>query len=160
MVEVFDNFLSEEEHKKIEETMLGWEFPWYFQSNGRDYTGDGKWQFTYRFAEDNKLFTSDWVWIIVPFLEKLKVREVGRIKANLQPAMDNPSMCEYHVDYTDEDKWTTAVYYVTGGGFTEIKDDKKYESVPNRLIKFPVQTPHRKYESTDHRIVINFNYIS
>ena len=48
MVKVVDNLLSPEEFKKLNDVLMGPEFPWYFLPS-KVHSGDGNFQFCHNF---------------------------------------------------------------------------------------------------------------
>ena len=113
------------------------------------------------------------------FMEKLDVKALLRIKANLEGWKAEPYYSEFHVDngipqdtciartannlYENRvvKDGITGIYYVnTCNGYTEFEDGTIVNSVENRFVSFPAMTKHRGVSQTDTkaRIVINFNY--
>ena len=80
MVKVVDNLLSPEEFKKLNDVLMGPEFPWYFLPS-KVHSGDGNFQFCHNFILSGKI-VSKFVTILDPFLTKLNMKKVIRIKAN------------------------------------------------------------------------------
>ena len=80
MVKVLDNLLSPEEFKKLNDVLMGTEFPWYFLPS-KVHSGDGTFQFCHNFILSGKI-VSKFVTILDPFLTKLNMKKVIRIKAN------------------------------------------------------------------------------
>ena len=153
-----DNFLSEEDFTPLSDMLNGLYFPWYFNDN-ICYEGDGLTQFTHTFFEHStKSIHSDFYPLIKCFLDKLEVKELIRIKANLNVKTHVPIQTGYHIDYPDA---TTAVFYLnTNNGGTELNKTVFVESVANRILIFDSNTQHTGVTCTDQlkRISLNFNY--
>ena len=155
--ELIDNFLAEEEFKKIQELFLSIKIAWNC-CNGIVLPGDGNFQFIHilytNFAPVSPFFNE-----LSPVWEKLDPVSIVRCKANLN--MKTPKHVEsaYH---SDVDNCITAIYYVnTNNGYTEFESNgMKVNSVENRLIIFDSNEKHRAVTTTDtsRRVVINFNY--
>ena len=139
MVKVVDNLLSPEEFKKLNDVLMGPEFPWYF-------------------------LPSKFVTILDPFLTKLNMKKVIRIKANKTFKKKENIESAMHTDVTrkDDEKFKTAVFYCnSNNGSTMFENGKKVESKANRAVVFDGRTLHCGVDCTDslRRVVINFNYI-
>jgi len=158
--EIIDNFLPEEEHQIIVESLMGASFPWYLtpqivsdvQDNARNF------QFVHNFHKDYG-WSSDLAYIIGPLIDKIKPEAIIRVKANLNPYTETPYKGGWHVDYPFPCK--TSVYYVnTNNGYTELVSGEIIESVANRLVIFDSDTLHTGVTCTDAkaRCVININY--
>ena len=92
------------------------------------------------------------------FLDKLEVKELIRIKPNLNVKTEVPIQTGYHIDYPDA---TTAVFYLdTNNGGTELNKTTFVESVANRIVIFDSNIQHTGVTCTDQkkRIVLNINY--
>ena len=175
MIKIIDGLLSDEELKKLQDLLLGSEFPWYFNYNtveaGQDILSD--FQMTHTFYREGKNFGyvhSNFFKSIKPILEKIGCKILIKSKANLRTVAPEKDMIfGYHTDDQSRDYafaygvTETAIFYVnTNNGYTIFKDSqKKIDSIENRLVTFPTDTEHCGVSCTDskHRVVINFNYI-
>ena len=162
MVKIVDNILSKEEFKKLTDVMLGSEFPWYFLPD-KVSSGDGNFQMCHNFILSGKP-VSQFLNILDPFIKKLNMKKVIRIKANKTFKKKENIKSEMHIDVTrkDEEKFKTAVFYCnTNNGSTVFENGKKVESKANRAVVFDGRTLHCGVDCTDtlRRVVINFNYI-
>ena len=153
-----DNFLSEEDFIPLSDMLNSFYFPWYFNDE-ICYEGDGLCQFTHTFFEElTRSPNSDFYPLVECFLDKLEVKELIRIKANLNVKTEVPIQTGYHIDYPDA---TTAVFYLdTNNGGTELNKTTFVESVANRIVIFDSNTQHTGVTCTDQkkRIVLNINY--
>jgi len=153
-----DNFLSEEDFIPLSDMLNSFYFPWYFNDQ-ICYESDGLSQFTHTFFEElTRSPNSDFYPLVECFLDKLEVKELIRIKANLNVKTEVPIQTGYHIDYPDA---TTAVFYLdTNNGGTELNKTTFVESVANRIVIFDSNIQHTGVTCTDQkkRIVLNFNY--
>ena len=162
MVKVVDNLLSPEEFKKLNDVLMGPEFPWYFLPS-KVHSGDGNFQFCHNFILSVNIL-SKFVTILDPFLPKLNMKKVIRIKANKTFKKKENIESAMHTDVTrkDDEKFKTAVFYCnSNNGSTMFENGKKVESKANRAVVFDGRTLHCGVDCTDslRRVVINFNYI-
>tara|TARA_R110000803_G_scaffold166832_1_gene230156 strand:- start:1905 stop:2396 length:492 start_codon:yes stop_codon:yes gene_type:complete len=160
--EVIDNFLAEEDHKRIADTLLDAEFPWFYNSyvvGPEEEDTVYNYQFTHQFYAHYK-WNSEFSHLMEPIVEKLRPRALIRIKANLSPVTNEIISGRWHTDYAFECK--TAVYYVnTNNGFTKFRTNQVVESVANRMVIFDSHDLHTGATATDvkARCVVNFNYL-
>ena len=99
--------------------------------------------------------------LLLPIVERIKPKELYRIKANLTLATDQTYVGRWHKDFDFDCK--TAVYYVnTNDGFTRFRNGEVVKSVANRFVVFDSKDLHVGSTATDTkaRCLINFNYIS
>ena len=181
MIRIIDGLLDDGELKKVQDLLLGPEFPWFFNRHtiepnlllkefGKDIIND--FQLTHTFYRESKnfgLIHSEFFKCIEPILDKIGCKILIRAKANLRTvAPEKDIIVGYHTD--DQARnfafaygiTETAIFYVnTNNGYTIFKDGKKVDSIENRLVTFPTDTEHCGVSCTDskQRGVINFNYI-
>ena len=161
-MEIIDNFLEKEQFEKIQQTMMGVDFPWYYQKNS-NYKEDGLSQLTHGFYnyELSKRANSPFLEILTPILKKLDAVGLIRIKANLTyPAKAHQ---EIHTDFPFKNVMTAIYYINSNNGGTRIKQkkDKIVKSIENRMVIVSVDTPHTVIRHTNSKVgrfVINFNY--
>ena len=156
---VIDNFLDhgDFEAMKILFTDNPY-FSWFYQ-NGKEYENDDFFQFTHIFYNNHNP-NSQHYQALQPFLDKLQVNALIRIKANLTGREESIRLGKFHVDSLF--KCNTAVWYLnTNNGKTVFEDGDEVESVANRMVIFPSKQKHTATTHTDEktRIVINFNYL-
>ena len=172
MFKIIDNFLDKEIFLKIQyEICSSVFFAWYFQEF-KDFKASAsvdkitqrdlnQYQFTHLFYDKYRPH-SDSFSLLEPLLNKLKVKSLIRIKANLIPY--SPKFYEgyFHTDADHSHKSLTAIYYLnTNNGHTSFeKDNKKVESKENRIVVFDSHLKHRGTNTTDQkrRIILNINY--
>lgn len=175
--EVIDNFLPNEVFNGIYQQITGDQcFPWYLNhakvmhvSRMMDPELQAKeiynWQMVHKFYEMGRPQSQEWE-ILLPLINALQPRALIRIKANLNHHTDNLIEYDYHTDcgeYGTEQfaGATTAVFYLNDcDGYTFFQSGERVHSKANRLVKFPVNTPHAGTSTTNakFRFVINLNY--
>ena len=162
---IIDNFLSEDYFNLIRNIMLGENIAWFYMDR-IDYADDvDKFQFIHSFyAKGN--WVSAYGNIFGSIFQKLKPKEIYRIKANLLPRTPEIKVNRFHTDIQGNNgviPYTTSIFYMNANnGYTEFEDGTIVESVANRWISFPEDTKHRGTSCTDEkvRVVINFNYLT
>ena len=156
-LQVIDNFLGDYQFKQLESFLFRKEFPWYYYDN--IISGDNRYQFTHMLYDSELGVTSGAYEMMYSCLNKLNVKKLIRIKANLRPQTLFHRSGGYHID---TENVTTAILYLnTCNGYTRFKKGGKVvKSVANRLVKFDSNLEHTGYTSTNkkRRVVINFNY--
>ena len=173
-IKIFDDFLTQEENKKIFDEMMSMTFPWgysrakvYDRPNHPSISELRNQQLCHMFFTRHGVISSQ-IKMVNPIMMKLEALAVHRIKANLELYNgDTAFKSDYHVDwknpYTKKGckNMTVGIYYVNGNnGYTEFEDGTKVESVENRFVSFAGDLIHRGVSQTDtkERVVINFNY--
>ena len=140
MIKVVDNILSPDEFKKLIDVLLGSEFPWYFLPN-KVSKGDGNFQMCHNFIISGKP-VSQFLTILDPFIKKLNMKKVIRIKANKTFKKSTNVESEMHIDVTrkEDEKFKTAVFYCnSNNGFTLFKSGEKVTSKENRAVYLMVE---------------------
>jgi hypothetical protein len=152
-MEIIDNFLNEFEFSNIKSLIMSTNFPWFF---GTVVTGSKHTQFThcfYQYDQPTHFYPQ------ISFIrEKLNVRSLVRIKANLNQKTEHIEEHDYHIDFPD---MKTAIFYLnTCDGYTKFKNGEKVNSVENRIVIFDSNLEHTGTSCTNQcaRLVINFNY--
>lgn len=158
---VFDNLLSEEDFFKIQEVLLGNNFPWFYQSFILHAEQDAdRFQFSHPFYRDNE--PSPYVEIVNPILEAIKAETVYRIRATMKGRTAEPEYSGWHTDFPPEELvCTTGVFYVNdNNGATIFEDGSQVESKANRFVAFRSDQKHSGLSNTDAKVrcLINFNY--
>ena len=158
--QIVDNFLDEEDFKKLKELITAPNFPWYFEPviNERHLKKDKTSYFVHT-VFNQTANSSYFNFLNELFFNKLKVKSFIRIKANLYPKTKKLENHKPHVDYDFIP--TGAIFYInTNNGFTVLEKGEQIESVENRLLLFEANKPHNSTNCTDskYRININFNY--
>jgi hypothetical protein len=156
---VFDNILPNDEADKIENTMLGSDFPWYIGKALREenkHKSEFNDQFVHLFFAKHKINSNHYDSIVQPILKVIRPNYIVKIKANLHWKTASILNCGFHSDHSEDAH--TALYYVnTNNGFTFFENGDKINSVKNRLLIFNSKARHTGTTSTDvnYRCVIN-----
>ena len=158
MIEIIDNFLSEEEFKSIQSFMMSGEFAWYY-CKGRTTNDDGLYHMLHMFYQPEVGPNSEHINIWNTFMNKVGAKKCERIKANLTFITPTIEPAQYHTDYDD---MKTAIFYInTNNGYTEFESGVRVSSVANRVCIFDSNLKHRgttHSEGGQQRIAVNFNY--
>jgi len=161
-IEVIDNFLSEEDFKKVSAGMHSDWFPWYFNEFVADPTDGDHFYFTHKFYGNSKIESPNFNPILMPLLKNLPHGNLYRAKANLFLRQDRQIINGKHVDLNNAPpNFHTAVYYVNSNNGGTLVGDKLIQSKANRMLIMKENLEHASVGPTDEkrRIVININYI-
>ena len=158
MIQVIDKFLNVEDLNILSSLMNSENFPWYYKDH-KVIPGDGHSQFVHTFYNDFNS-TSSFFNYLMPFINKLKISSIKRIKANMTLKSNKIISYKFHTDFIDKNIKTGIFYINTNNGKTIFKNGKEVESIKNRMIIFPSKLEHTGTSNTDtqNRIVINFNW--
>ena len=169
-MKIIDNFLDKTVFNNIQKVMMGYDFPWYFQTDKEKYnveknpqeTLNNLTQFQFSHLLYEKFYPkSVYFDMLNPLLNKLKVKSLLKCKANLNPYSQKLMKGFFHVDYEDTDSLTAIYYLNTNNGYTMFKEkSKKVMSKENRIVIFNSKMLHYGTNSTDNksRVVLNLNY--
>jgi len=159
-MKVIDNFLPKEDFLKIQNLLLSWDFPWYYQHliNGYHEANDLDCYFTHVVFDTEKGY-SNFYNSILPLLSKIDFKALIRVKCNIYPRTDKVEIHKSHLDYDFKHKG--AIFYInTNDGGTILEDGKKIDSVENRILFFDSYKKHSSTSTSNakSRINININY--
>jgi len=160
LVKIVENVLSKKHYTELNNTMNNDYFPWYF--NSQKVEGDDNlfyYQFTHLFFNNNQI-NSSWFDQLKPLLKKLKVKNLIKIKANLNPISHKLIEFTKHVDCPIDPKHQSIIYYVnTNNGYTKI-GNKKIKSKANTAVFFSSNYKHCGTNATNckNRMVLNIMY--
>tara|TARA_B100001029_G_scaffold31962_1_gene23943 strand:- start:279 stop:821 length:543 start_codon:yes stop_codon:yes gene_type:complete len=175
MIEVIDNFLKPDQHRKIHNYLLydghcDWKYNDRKVSTSKS-QGLDDYQFTHVFftfhscTGKGRHIVSNSIDILIPLVDKIKFIALHRIKANLEPIKPKRVYSDFHYDVQKDGNpcpaMTTGIYYInTNDGYTEFETGEKINSVENRFIKFPSDIKHRGVSQLDTKVrcVLNLNY--
>ena len=165
-MKIYKNFIKKEYSNKINDELLKPYFPWYYN---KSQTGGNDTSFMSHIFHNGNDINSDYFHLVEPILEKLKIKYLINVRANL--CLKRPSRCSWHVDdlmpggkYVANNKdlkHTTAIYYVnTNNGSTLFKNFKNVKCEKNKIVIFDANLHHKAkiQTNTDTRMVININY--
>jgi hypothetical protein len=173
--EIIDNFLEQENFKKIIDTLTNNNFPWYYNDsciltsvNNKNYK-EGP-QLTHIFVKDGKIQSNETLSIINLFNnEFLKKFSIFRMKANLKFTLLSKAKYPYNEPHYDSKikKCFIGIYYLnTSDGdtylFNENKEVKaKISPRKNRFVFFKNDILHSSNHPKNYnkRLIINFNLI-
>jgi hypothetical protein len=161
-VKIIDNFLSTEIFEKLQNTLLGNNFDWYYNSY-IDYANKPNKQFQFVHFFFNNNWRGSNFNLIEPIINTIKPFSLVRIKANLLIKTESIIANQFHKDFEKINNLTTGIFYInTCNGYTLFKDNTKVESVANRFVSFDSQLEHTGTSCTDEniRVLINFNYFT
>ena len=172
-MKIIDDFLPNHQFNQLESGMMDWRFPWYYTDKIVN-EGEDLFQFIHIFYERKLMYYEkentnnssymeerhkNFVYPLIEYcVEKLGVKELLRIKANLRPRTSSNIPSPYHTDYPNA---TTSIFYLnSNNGYTKFKKGDKVNSVANRMITFNSNLEHQGVSCSDQkrRIVINYNY--
>ena len=160
-----DNYLKEEDYKKLKNDIMARAFPWQFSTSvadlkeEKDPTPRDTFYFTHVFYLHGQGITSPCYNMLAPLLTKLKIKALIRIKANLYPNQGEIKEHDKHFDFEYPHKGAI-LSLNTCNGFTTLGDGTKIKSVGNSILFFDPSIPHHSSTCTDApvRVNINFNY--
>lgn len=164
-IEVYDNFLSQQNFLNLQKVLLGKDFPWFMtpviSNTGTKISQDYNFQFSHVVYRD---FTpqSNAMDLVNPIIQQLDPLAILRIKANLTTRTDQVIEHGYHTDYPKEVECLTGVFYVnTTDGYTKFLTGEFVTGLENRLVLFDSRLQHTGTTCTNSnvRCVINFNLI-
>jgi hypothetical protein len=161
MYEIIDNFLNQDNFLQVKNSILNPEFSWnltpWVSNLEENLKTTSSYYFTHVFYSG--LYVDPQSHIFVDILNKLEVKSLIRIKANLYPSTDNIEYQSAHIDYDYSHKG--AIFYLnTNDGLTTLEDGTKIESVENRILLFDPSKIHNSTTCTNDkcRVNININY--
>jgi len=169
VIEVIDNFLPSFQFKQIQSVLMEGQFSWYYNDSiaySYEKREVGKFQFVHTFFNEDPPrngVASIFYPAMEPLINKLNVRTLQRIKANLNPRTIFHRNGGWHIDYPFDPPIKTSVYYVnTNNGWTQFKKGGKVKCVENRMVIFDSNLEHTGFSCTDQKrkVVVNFNYES
>jgi len=162
---VIDDYLPKNHANEISNVMLGAWFPWYYNNisvyeDGNDSINN--YQLTHGFY-DNGISNSNYCNVLNPLTSKLNVKEIIRVKSNLNPHTNIRHVFDWHVDFQEViTNAKTAIYYVnTNNGVTILDGGIEIQSVANRILIFDRNILHTGTTCTDSKVrcLINLNYL-
>ena len=162
-IEIFDNYLNEEDFIKIKNIFIDNEkFPWHY-TPGVAYPDEikeiDKFQFFNLMYRNDIGVKSSYYPNLMPLLNKINPKEILRVKANLGTRTSTHIEGGMHTD--SKMKHTTAIFYVnTNNGYTLFENGERVDSIENRLVSFDSSIMHSGFSQTDSniRVVLNLNY--
>ena len=161
--EIFDNFLSKEDHYQMKKALEHSNFEWHFSSKS-GHPEEKKqlynWQYFHTMYYHQGLHKSRYFPIVQPLVTKLKPMILIRVKVNA--TMYDKKIIEYPFHVDTRIKCKTGIYIIdTSDGYTYFKDGQRIDSIANRFITFDSHHEHAgtNLTSAKRRIVVNINYM-
>lgn len=171
--EIIDNFLEKENFDLIKNTFFPKDitnpnnFAWHYQKGivrdpdlGPTGYEDHDWMYVHPlYSTDNGLKFDKYYSLVKPILNKLKIKRLFDIRANLLVPTKEHIYHEFHTDRKVPHQ--VALFYMTTcDGFTVLKDTTVVECLENRMLLFDGSIEHHSVTSIDYpRCVININYV-
>ena len=159
-MKVIKNFLTDKDFKNLHGVIMKQKFPWYY-NDAKSNEYDDSFQFVHIFYWEDKILSPFWNYI-APILDKLKVKKIIRIKANLTVGKEKNHKSEMHIDTKTKNSKTAVFYCNTNNGATLFESSESIKSEENKIVIFDSSKRHCGVDCTDRniRIVINFNYLN
>jgi len=157
-IEVIDNFLDNKIFDKIKDTFLNKRFPWYYSpgiTSDNDMIKD--FMFNHIFFHSDEVLSHYFYNLIMPIIGNLKFNFLYRVKANAYPKKENHIYHDFHLDECSSKHYVALYSINTNNGYTELENNKKIESIENRLVLFNGDIKHRSVTQTDTDLRINVN---
>jgi len=159
-MKIIDNLLDKDVAENIANKITSDFFPWFYQNNVTDKSStihSENYYFTHLFYDNNE--QSSFFNYVIPILKKIKYKKLIRVKANLYPNVNKLIQHSKHIDYNYPTKG--ALYYLNTNNGPTYVENKKINSVKNRLLLFDAFKKHNSTTCTDEkfRVNININYL-
>ena len=160
---VIDNFLELEYFKNLKEFIFSNKFGWFYVDSLSTYADNEYYHFQHLLYDNDKV-NSEYFILFQPFLSKLNLKSLLRLRVNLSCNLNKKIECAYHVDQNFDHK-TAILYFNTTDGKTVLKNDAQKEieidCIENRLLLMnkPILHKYHFCNDTKTRVVINLNYI-
>jgi len=152
-MKIIDNLLEYEQVESIEKELISDTFPWFYQETVADKKDIEHFYFTHLFYDHGS--QSNYFNLIIPILKKIKYKKLIRVKGNLYPRTNKNLEHGKHVDYDFITKG--ALYYLNTNNGPTCVENKKIESIKNRLLLFDASKKHNSVTCTDKKIRLNIN---
>jgi len=164
-----DNFLSDMFFKKLKNIVEGYHFQWYFQNatvSDLQKEPQNNFMFTHNLFREGKK-ASDWSVTFEPIIyainEKVKVKELVRMKLNLYTNQHKNIKHAPHQDFEDPENENPTIgllNFTNCNGGTNI-DKTVYNSKENEILIFDNKLKHFGITQTDTpiRIVLNIGWL-
>jgi|TARA_R100001594_G_scaffold70571_1_gene104954 hypothetical protein len=153
-MKIIDNFLSDNNFKKIQELFMSPDFPYYFNSTVADETDTNNFYFTHTIYDKN-IVNSDYYKTLDPLLTKLDTMFLRRVKVNCYTRSEKIIKHKAHKDYEISHKGAILSLNTCNGGTYVGK--KFIKSVANRILLFDPSVFHSSTNCTDQQARFNIN---
>lgn len=157
-MKIINDFLDQKNYNHLKNVIFSQDFPWTYNEYCIDPPAPQVSQFTHVFFWNN--MARETYPLILPLVNKLNPKSVGKIKANLNLKTKEVIETGEHTDTRDE-RFTSAVYFLNeNNGYCRIGDKKIY-SKANSIVIFKSNILHTGSTCTDEnrRVLVNFVYV-
>ena len=161
MYEICNNFLDTKTFNELRDLIISnRDFPWFHELKVNDFQNNESLfsYFTHTFYLKNAINSNRYD-NVLPFLEKLEIKALIRVVANLYVKTDKIETHPFHIDYDFPHKGALLSLNTCNGG-TILKNNKKIKSVENTVIFFDPSKPHASTSATDVKgrfnILVNY----
>lgn len=159
-MKVVDNFLSDNDHNFVKQSIMSNEFAWSLVQNiAYDTDNSKQFMLAHQLYNNDTIFSQFYQSIVEERLKpRMDIKSLIRVKVNLYPGSDTLIEHAPHVDYNFSHKG--ALYYLnTCDGHTKIEGEN-VETIANRMVFFDAGEEHNSTNCTNdkYRLNINFNY--
>ena len=153
-MKIIDNFLSGNDFKKIQETFMSDNFPYYFNNTVVDEKDTKNFYFVHTLYDQN-VVNSDFFKIVDPLINKLNILFLRRIKVNCYTRTDKLIKHKPHKDLPMPHEGAILSLNTCNGGTYVGK--KFIKSVANRILLFDPSVLHSSTNCTDEKARFNIN---
>ena len=153
-MKIIDNFLSGDDFKKIQETFMSDNFPYYFNNTVVDEKDTKNFYFVHTLYDQN-VVNSDFFKTIDPLINKLNILFLRRIKVNCYTRTDKLIKHKPHKDLPMQHEGAIFSLNTCNGGTYLGK--KFIKSVANRILLFDPSVSHSSTNCTDQQARFNIN---
>tara|TARA_A100001391_G_scaffold6640_3_gene4272 strand:+ start:819 stop:1292 length:474 start_codon:yes stop_codon:yes gene_type:complete len=153
-MKIIDNFLSDYDFKKIKETFMSDNFPYYFNNTVVDEKDTKNFYFVHTLYDQN-VVNSDFFKIVDPLISKLNILFLRRIKVNCYTRTDKLIKHKPHKDLPMPHEGAIFSLNTCNGGTYVGK--KFIKSVANRILLFDPSVSHSSTNCTDQQARFNIN---
>ena len=176
-ISILDNFLPEENFKKLLGIIEGPEMAWYFTPGISDQSRTAEYQannpldnymlahmFYNEYVPRSVYFEDVRDLVVEPLVDYLGVEwnTLVRIKCNFYPRTNEVNIHPWHVDSTAMPALKGALLMLnTCDGYTGFADGTEVDSVANRMILFDAHERHHSCSTSNaqRRLTLNINYV-
>ena len=159
-MEIIDNFLDQQTFDVLQKTIISKDFPWYHHDNiveDKETTNYNTSLFAHivynNYQPQSSIFS-----LLACILNQLDIKALIRIKLNNYSKTEKIEQHKAHIDYPYEHKGI--LYYLNSNNGYTVINNKKVDSIKNRLVKFDPSKLHSSTSSTDdNRINMIINYL-
>jgi hypothetical protein len=153
-MKIIDNFLPDNDFKKIQETFMSDNFPYYFNNTVVDEKDTKNFYFVHTLYDQN-VINSDFFKTIDPLLNKLNILFLRRAKVNCYTRSEKIIKHRAHKDLPMSHEGAILSLNTCNGGTYVGK--KFIKSVANRVLLFDPSVSHSSTNCTNQQARFNIN---